>query len=70
MMPRIHIQLTASGRKESRLSSMRPNEIHRKKKTMKLQTSPTESKSSDNRDTSLFPTSLESNTNESEDVQA
>ena len=40
MMPSIHSQLTAMGRKASSASSMRPKENQRKKKTMAEQAKP------------------------------
>ena len=40
MMPNIHTQPTANGRKAIRLISMLPNDSHRKTKTTKPQTKP------------------------------
>ena len=39
-MPRIHIQLIAIGRKDSRANSNEPKENHRKKNTMSPQAQP------------------------------
>ena len=57
IVPSIQIQPTASGRKDARLSSMRPKDSHRKKNTMRPHKRPIRSKSSDSSRTSVPDTS-------------